>query len=49
MWVVGIYDTFLKRGVIEYVEYRDADTLTELVRKYVAPLYGSVAGLYPTS
>ena len=37
VWIVGIYDTLLKRGVIEYVEYRDADTLTELIRKYVAP------------
>ena len=37
VWVVGIYDTLLRRGVIEYVEFRDAATLTELVRKYVAP------------
>jgi len=37
VWIVGIYDTLMKRGVVEYVEFRDAETLTELVRKYVAP------------
>ena len=37
VWIVGIYDTLMKRGVIEYVEHRDGDTLTELIAKYVAP------------
>jgi len=37
VWIVGMYDTLMKRGVVEYVEFRDAETLTELVRKYVAP------------
>ena len=37
VWILGIYDTLLKRGVIEYVEHRDADTLTEVIRRHVAP------------
>ena len=35
-WVVGIYDTLLRRGVIEFVEYRDGDTLVPLIERYVA-------------
>jgi len=36
-WVVGIYDTLLGRGVIEFVEYRNQQTLTALIQKYVQP------------
>ena len=36
-WVVGIYDTLLRRGVVEFVEYLNGDTLIPLIRKHVAP------------
>jgi len=36
-WVVGIYDTLLARSVIEIVEFRNQQTLTALIQKYVQP------------
>ena len=36
-WVVGIYDTLLKRGIVLIVEMRNADTLEGLITQYVLP------------
>jgi hypothetical protein len=36
-WVLGIYDCLLKRGVVVYVEFRDAATLRREIARYVQP------------
>ena len=32
-WVVGIYDTLLKGGVVTFVEHRDGDTLLDSIEE----------------
>ncbi|PSN30214.1 hypothetical protein C0J52_28262, partial [Blattella germanica] len=36
-WVLGIYDTSLRRGVVLYVCRRDRQTLVPLIQDYVLP------------
>ncbi|PSN42804.1 hypothetical protein C0J52_20542 [Blattella germanica] len=36
-WVVGIYDTSLRRGIVLFVSRRDRQTLVPLIRDYVLP------------
>lgn len=36
-WILGIYDTTIKKGVIIYVKTRDTKTLTKLILEHVMP------------
>lgn len=36
-WVLGIYDTTLNRGYVQYVENRNARTLETIIRRHVRP------------